>query len=117
MCPGPVVRPPKLSERFEMGCYLAQIPTAPPKKRRRKSCRGKEGISLVCFVLETVGTVKRDAVLFVVAEWLVGLLLDILVAKTKSDMRRQLITKSRRATVALNILRENSAGIVAGFVE
>ena len=68
-------------------------------------------------VLETVGAVKRDAILLIVAKRLIGLLLGILIAKTKRDMRRQLITKGGCSAITLNVLRKNSAGIVSVFVE
>ena len=66
---------------------LRSYPLRRQEKRKREGCIRKEGISLVCYlVLETVGAVKRDAVLLIVAKRLVGLFLDILVAETKSDM-------------------------------
>ena len=60
---------------------------------------------MVPFVLETVGGVEGDAVLFVIAKRLIRLLLGVLVAEPESDMRSQLITKGGCTAVTLNVLR------------
>ena len=68
-------------------------------------------------VLETVGSVERDAILPVVAQWLIRLLLSILITKPKRNVRCQLVANRGCTAITLDVLRKYSAGIVTIFVE